>query len=152
MNFRNQEEIGEARVATLLYLPQMVKLYEGALIELGVAIVEKFYNKTDDGFFDPGYVVESGGRRFELQLGNAFKEFLTIDREEDPLRFDWKITDPDQAVDKLAGILAGRVELARAFIESETPEELKKRVEELGNQFQKVRFWRIDESQKGGGL
>jgi hypothetical protein len=148
MNFGNQEEIGEARVATLLYLPQMVKLYEGALIELGVAIVEKFYNKTDDGFFDPGLVVESGGRRFELQLGNAFKEFLTIDREEDPLRFDWKITDPDQAADKLAGILAGRVELARAFIESETPAELKKRVEKLGNQFQKIRFWRIDHAQE----
>jgi hypothetical protein len=152
VNFRTQEEIGEARVATLLYLPQMLNLYEQALMELGVTIVEKFHYKTDDGFFDPGYVVESGGRRFELQLGNAFKEFLSIDREEDPLRFDWKITDPEQAADKLAGILAGRVELARAFIESETPEELKKRVEELGNQFQKIRFWRIDESQKGGGL
>ena len=152
MNFRNQEEIGESRVATILYLPQMLKLYEQALLELGVRIVEKFHYKTDDGFFDPGYVVESNGRRFELQLGNAFKEFLSIDREENPLRFDWKINDPDQAADKLAGILAGRVELAKAFIECKTPEEWKKRVEELGKQFQKIRFWQIDESEKGGGL
>ena len=151
MNFKTQEEIGEARVATILYLPQMLKLYEQALKELGVTIVEKFHYKTDDGFFSPGYVVESGDRRFELQLGNAFKEFLSIDREEKPLRFDWKINDPDQAADKLAGILAGRVEVARAFIECKTPEEWDKRVKELGKQFQKVRFWRIDQTQKGGG-
>lgn len=151
MNFRTQEEIGEARVATILYLPQMLKLYEEALRKLSVKIIEKFHYKTDDGFFDPGFVVESGGRKFELRLGNAFKEFLSIDREEKPLRFDWKINDPDHAADKLAGILAGRVELAKAFIECKTPEELKKRVEELGKQFQKVRFWRIDQTQEGGG-
>jgi hypothetical protein len=152
VKFRNQEEIGEARVATLLYLPQMLSLYEEALKELGVRIVEKFHYKTEDGFIDPGFLIESDGRRFELQLGNAFKEFLSIDREESPMRFDWRINDPDQAADKLAGILAGRVELARAFIECETPEEIKKRVEALGKQFQKVRFWRIDQTQKGGGV
>jgi len=148
VNFRNQEEIGEARVATLLYLPQMLKLYEETLEKLGVRIIDKFHYKTDDGFFDPGYVVESDGRRFELRLGNAFKEFLSIDREEDPLRFDWKTNDPDHAAEKMAGILAGRVELAKAFIECKTPEEWEKRVEELGKQFQKIRFWHIDQTQE----
>ena len=150
MNFRNQEEIGEARVATLLYLPQMLKLYEQALKELGLTILEKFHYKTADGFFDPGYVVESGGRKFELHLGNAFKEFLSVDREENPLRFDWDIKDPDRADDKLAGILAGRVEVVRAFIECKTLEEWQKRLDKLGKQFQKIRFWHIDKTQKGG--
>jgi len=151
MEFRNSEERREAEIAILTYLPQMVLLYEQGLKELGAKIVKKYVYRDKSGEVDPAYLIEAGSNKFEFRLGNALNEFLSVDREEKPMQFDYRINDPKLAQAKLTRIINGRLAIARAFIECKTPEELKKRLEGMSKHFERLRYWSIDEPQKKGG-
>ncbi|MFH1549995.1 MAG: hypothetical protein ABIH04_05490 [Planctomycetota bacterium] len=151
MKFRNAKEAREAEVAIVLYLTPMVKMFEEGLRTMRVKILRKYLYQDDKGGVDPAYLLEGGSQKFEFRLGNALLEFISIDREEKPLRFDFQINDSSQAEEKLIRIIAGRLEIARAFVECESQDELKKRLEGMANHFEKVRFWSFDDPKKGDG-
>jgi hypothetical protein len=145
MKFRNKEEWQEAMIATAIYLPEMIRLYEDGLKLLGAKILKKYAYRSKDGDVDPAYLIQAQNKQFEFRLGNAMKEFVSVDREEKPMRFDYKINDPEQARAKLARIIGGRLEIARAMIEAKTPEELKQRLQEMSHRFERIRVWSYDE-------
>jgi hypothetical protein len=150
MELRSKEEWKEAMIATALYLPEIVWQFEAGLKALGATVLKKYVYRDKSGEVDPACLIQAQNNKFEFRLGNALREFLSIDREEKPLRFDHRLKDPAQAREKLTRIIVGRLEIARAFAECNTPEELKKRLEEMAKHFEKVRFWSIDEPQKEG--
>ena len=153
LEFRNKEETKEAEVALLIYLPQMLWQFEKGLKMIGATILKKLAHHYEDGGIELGYLLVAGDNRFDFRLGNALKELLSIDRDEQPMRFDFKLKDMDKGMAKLETILVGRLELLRAMIESKDKEEFKRRMEELGRYFDKIRFWYSDEDEEeGGGL
>ena len=138
-------------LAVLLHLPEFVRRFESGIRALGANITRKKTIQYAGGGIDPTCLVSAGDARFEFRLGNALKEFLSVDREETPLRFDYGLQDPVYAEEKLACIVTGRLELARVMIESKTPEELKQRLEAIAGGFEKVRFWFSEEPEQKGG-
>jgi len=145
MKFRSKDEWKEAMIYTAVYLPEMIRLYEDGLRLLGARVIRKYIYKSRDGEVDPAYLITGAAKQFEFRLGNAMKEFVSVDREEKPMRFDYKINDPEQAKAKLARIIGGRIEIARAMIEAKNPEELKQRLQGLSHRFERIRVWSYDE-------
>ena len=150
LEFGNKEETREAEVALLIYLPQMLYRFEKGLKLAGARILKKVAHHYEDGGIELGYLVAAGENRFDFRLGNALKELLSIDRDDKPMRFDFKLKDMEQGMEKLERIVVGRLELVRVMIESKTREEMKKRLEEISRFFDKMRFWYSDEPGEGG--
>ena len=151
LEFRNKEETKEAEVALLIYLPQMLYRFEKGLKLLGTRIVKKLAHHYDDGGIELGYLLVAGDNRFDFRLGNALKELLSIDRDEQPMRFDFDLKDIERGMEKLERIVVGRLELLRTMLESKDKEEFKQRMEGLGRYFDRMRFWYSDEEEEKGG-
>jgi len=94
MKFRSREEFKETMVATVLYLPEMIRLYEDGLQLLGAKVLKKYVYRSKDGEIAPAYLIEYAGKQFNLRLGNAMKEILSVDRKEKPLHFGYRIDNP----------------------------------------------------------
>lgn len=152
MKFRSKEEFKEAMIALVLYLPDMIRLYEDGLRLLGARVLRKYIYRSRDGDAEPALLVQGAGmgEKFEFRLGLAIEEFLSVDRDEKPLRFDENINNPQRARAKLTRIMVGRLALARAAMEAKTPEELKQRLQGLSHRFERIRLWRYDEPKEKG--
>ena len=151
LEFQNKEETKEAEAALLIYLPQMLWQFEKGLKMIGATILKKLAHHYDDGGIELGYLLVAGDNRFDFRLGNALKELLSIDRDEQPMRFDYQLKDMDAGMQKLENIVVGRLELLRTMIESKDKEEFKRRMEGLGRYFDRMRFWYEDEEEEKGG-
>ena len=104
-----------------------------------------------DSTVDPVLHLRSRGEwTLQLRLGNSLEEFLTIDRDEKPVRLDVRLFDDAHAERKLASIVEGRLALVRALVESRSPAEFKRKMEELAPGFEHVRLWTYDDGKKEG--
>ena len=79
----------------------------------------------------------------QLGLRNALEEFLAVDREENPPRFDMRLLDEKRAEAKLAEIVDGRLAIVRAMPTSRTPKEFRRKVEKIAPAFEYVRIWHV---------
>ena len=152
MKFASEKEMLFAAATVVRWLPEFMRRAENGVRELGLTIVERFMRNYADGAVEP--VMRLRRQRdleadwtFEFGLRNALEEFLTLDREEDPVRVDPRLLDETFAERKLASIIEGRLAILRAFSESRDPAEFKLKMEQLAGRFEHVRLWEYE----GGG-
>ena len=154
MNFRSKEDMLFAGAAVLRWLPDLLLRAEAGVEELGLEIVKKVIENYPDGTVEPVLVLRPGRKRgpwsFELRLRNALEEFLTVDRDEDPVRVDPRLLDETFAEEKLASIIEGRLAMVRALSESRDPAEFKRKMEKLAPRFEHIRLWHYDDEKKEG--
>jgi len=154
VNFRSKEDMLFAGAAVLRWLPDLLLRAEAGVKELGLEIVRKVMENYPDGTVEPVLVLKPGRKKgpwsFELRLRNALEEFLTVDRDEDPVRVDPRLLDESFAEEKLAGIVEGRLAMVRALSESRDPAEFKLKMEQLASRFEHVRLWEYEDGKKEG--
>ena len=150
MKFASDQELLLALTVTSRWLTEFIRRVETGVRELGLTVVEKSIRNYPDGAVEP--VLRLKPRRgvksdwtFELGLRNALEEFLTIDREEDPVRVDARLLDEAFAESKLASIVEGRLALVRALTESRSPAEFRRKMEELASDFEHIRIWEYED-------
>ena len=148
MNFRSKEDMLFAGAVVLRWLPELLTRAETGVKELGLRIVRKVIEDYPDGTVEPVLILRPGRKRgpwsFELRLRNALEEFLTVDRDDDPVRADPRLLDESYAEEKLASIIEGRLAIVRALTESRDPAEFKRKMEDLAGRFEHVRLWQYD--------
>ncbi len=154
MNFRSKEDMLFAGAVVLRWLPELLIRAETGVKGLGLRIVKKVIENYPDGTVEPVLVLKPGRKKgpwsFELRLRNALEEFLTVDRDEDPVRVDPRLLDESFAEEKLASIIEGRLAMVRALSESRDPAEFKRKMEQLASRFEHVRLWEYEDKQKEG--
>ncbi len=143
-----------AGVIVVRWLPELLLRAEAGVKKLGLKIVRKVMENYPDGTVEPVLVLRPGRKRgpwsFELRLRNALEEFLTVDRDEDPVRVDPRLLDESFAEEKLASIIEGRLAMVRALSESRDPAEFKRKMEQLASRFEHVRLWEYEGGKKEG--
>jgi hypothetical protein len=139
--FASPDETTRAMPLTARYLPTMLKLFEIGLEATGFRIVARSHYVDGAGVSIP--VVEAEGRRGRmcLELRNAFDDFITIDREAEPVRLDTRLEDPDYAREKMLGIVRDRLALVVAIDHDELGDA---ELDAVARRFEWVRITRID--------
>jgi hypothetical protein len=93
---RNQEEITKINHFISMILPGIVQSVKTFLQSAGLNVEEK------GSGLDTVFSIKSGKKEADFYLHNLLVEIATVDRDEEPLRFDEKLRDFDYFVAKAA--------------------------------------------------
>ena len=153
MSFKTKGETMAAMAVTVKWLERLIRRFEEGIVAQGLVIEKKAILRHEDGDVEPVLKVKVPGDAWsiELRLGNTLAEFLTLDREEVPLRFDPRLLDDTFAEKKLNDLVKSRLEIARMLATSHSPKEVRGEMEELGKHYAKLRMWEVLDDEKHGG-
>ena len=142
MKFSGKAETVAAMVVTVRWLPELVRRVEKGVKALGAKIEKKAMLRFEDGTVCPTLFVRGKrGWHLELRLQNAFADFLTLDRDETPVRLDLRLLDPEFAEKKLGEVVESRLTMVRAFNRSRRAGDVAKHIQELGGGQGTFRIW-----------
>lgn len=150
LQFQTQGEQLAAMLVTTKWLPELVRRFEKGLGNLGLEIERKEIRKYEDDNVEPVYTVKTPRRGWtiELRLGNTLAEFLTLDRDAKPIRFDPRLLDDDFAGRKLDDLVKSRLDIAWALATSKSPKEVRRKVERIGKNMARLRMWEMLDDEK----
>ncbi len=124
------------------WLGPFLSLFEKGVQKLGFVIVKKFSYIDDDGRVDTGLVLQKNHRKTRLWLRNALDDFIYVDREENPVRIDPALFDKKSGNQKLRELIKDRLELLRIVSECRSINEVRKRVVDLDDKFERIKIFR----------
>jgi hypothetical protein len=143
----NSEEKTAATLVLIRWLPVLATRFEAGVRGMGFEVVAKTVERYEGGVVNPVLTLcqADGDWTVKLSLRNALEEFLFRDRDEKPMRFDARLLDDAYAEKKLAGIIEGRLALAKTFTDCRSVQEVQARMENLAPRFERMRIWKFDE-------
>ena len=98
---------------------------------------------------DLTFSVTSGKVTANFFLHNLFLEIATIDRDEEPLRFDDKLLDFDYFVSKTAHLIESKLKLLLHLLETEDVEAALRKIQADSSGYERVRIWRRESGEEG---
>ena len=150
MKFASGTETLAAAVVVTRWLPELVGRIESGVRALGIVIVKKVMGNQPDGTVDPVLLLRGRrGWQLELHLRNALDDFLTLDRDEEPVRLDPRLFDKEFAETKLGEVVESRLVMLRAINESRRAGEVAERIEKLAPKHGRLRIWEYEDDSSG---
>jgi len=89
-------------------------------------------------------LIKSGKKKIKFFLHNLFLEIATVDRDDDPLRFDERLREFDFFLAKMTRIARNKLKILFHLL---LEEDVDAAIENIGRdekQFERVRIWRFD--------
>lgn len=150
MDFRSPIETSLAIAATTKWFGTLISRAEKGILDMGLIIEKKEIWKYEVGGVEPVLTIRRPNSRFSIKLffGNTLMEFLSLDRDDRPLRFDIRITDDVQAEKKLNDLVKSRLVIADILATSSSPEEVREKIGKVGKDFAKLRMWEMLDATK----
>jgi hypothetical protein len=145
VKFSSDAETLAAMVVTTRWLPELVRRVEKGVKSLGAKIEKKAMLRFDDGTVCPALFLRGKrGWRLELRLRNAMEDFLTLDRDEKPVRLDPRLLDPEFAEKKMGDVVESRLAMVRALNETRKVGEVAGKIQKLGGKYGTYRIWEFE--------
>jgi len=94
---------------------------------------------------DLSLLIKSGKKKIKFFLHNLFMEIATIDRDDDPLRFDERLRDFNFFLAKMTRLAQNKLKILFHLL---LEEDVDAAIEDIGRdakQFERVRIWRFDQ-------
>ena len=149
-DFPTEGEVIAAMAVTTRWLKELITRFEQGIKDLGLEIESRHILKHPDGDAEPVFVVRTPrpGWTIELRLGNTLAEFLTLDRDARPVRFDPRLLDDEYASQKLDELVKSRLEIAKALATSKSNKEVRRKMERIGKNMARLRMWEMLDDEK----
>ena len=142
MEFSNKAETLAAMLVTARWLPELVRRTEAGVAAVGLTIEKRRSARYEDGTVEPVLVLKGQhGWELELHLRNAFEDFLLQDREARLRRLGPQLFDERYAEEKLADVIAGRLDIVRSIAASASAREARRKIENTARRFEWLRVW-----------
>lgn len=90
------------------------------------------------------FVIKFGEKQVEFHLHNLLLEITTIDRDEQPLRFDEKLTDIVHFMTKTIRITEDKLKILTTVLSEENPEAAIAKIRKESNRYERINFWTVD--------
>jgi len=94
--------------------------------------------------------ISTGHGEVRFFLRNLFLEIATLDRDEEPLRFDQDLLDFGYFLSKTADLIRSKLKLLLHLLETESVEEACKKIQADSAGYERVRIWRRLECERQG--
>ena len=140
---QSQEEIIKINQFLSAILPIIVRAVKTFLRSVGLEVEEKGCG------LDIVFSIKSGEKQADFLLHNLLLEIATIDRDEEPLRFDERLVDFDYFLAKTARLTQSKLNILGHFLTEENPESAIEKITKEVNHYERIRIWRLDQKESG---
>ena len=135
---QNQKEIAKINHFIYVMLPIVVAYVKMLLQSAGLDL------KEEGQGFDLVFSIKSGEKEAKFYLHNLLLEIATIDRDEEPLRFDEKLRDFDLFLAKTAHIVQSKLAVLSHLLGQEDVDAAIENISQNAEQYERIRIWRLD--------
>jgi hypothetical protein len=121
-----------------IVLPLVVDVTKRILQSLDFQVTEKGRG------LDTVFTVKAAEKEAEFHLHNLFLEIATIERDEEPLRFDEKLRDFDYFLAKMARTLESKLRVLFHLFGEENVDMAIENIARDSKQYERIRIWKFD--------
>jgi len=100
---------------------------------------------------DTAFCIRSGGKEAKFFMYNLLLEIATIDRDEEPLRFDGRLCDFEYFLAKMTRLLHGKLWILLQILREEDMEAAIQNLSRNARQHERIRIWRFDDKRPASG-
>jgi hypothetical protein len=140
---QNQVEIAKINHFLARVSPVIVEITRGILQALGCEV------KEEGSGLDLAFSIKSGQKELKFYLRNLLLEIVTIDRDEEPLRFDEGLRDFDYFMAKMAHAINSKLWVLFEVLKEDDLEAAIENVCKEAENYERIRIWRFDEKSDG---
>ena len=135
---QNQKEITRINSFLTLVLPAVVDVTKRILQSLDFQVIEKGQG------LDKVFSIKAAEKEAEFHLHNLFLEIATVDRDEEPLRFDEKLQDFDYFMNKMIRNVESKLRILFHLFGEEDVEKAIENITKDAKLYDRIRILRID--------
>lgn len=138
---QNQNEVTKINHFLSAILPIVVRSVKTFLQSAGLDVEEKGRG------FDIVFHIKSGEKEADFFLHNLLMEIATVDRDEQPLRFDENLRDFDFFLTKTMRLTQSKLRiLFRLLLEKDVDVAIDS-ITKDAKQYERIRIWRLDQKE-----
>jgi len=121
-----------------------------AVTPIVVDIVQAILKSTDwqierkGKALDTWFSIKAGDKETVFYLHNLLLEIATIDRDQNPLRFDERLRDFDCFVEKTIRLTESKLKILFQLFGQDDIDKAIKNIEQSANQYERIRILRFD--------
>ena len=105
-----------------------------------------FETKKEGSGLDTSLDVSKENRQARMYLQNLFLEIATIDRDEQPLRFDERLKDFDFFLEKTTNLTASKLKVLFHLFAEEDMNTVIENISREAKNYQRIRIWQFDQN------
>ena len=140
-----QEQIETAKINRFLAEvgPIVVGITRAILQALGCEV------KEQGSGLELVFSVKSGGKTLKFYVQNLLLEIVTVDRDQEPLRFDEGLTDFDYFLAKMAHAISSKLRVVFEVLKQDDLEAAVENICKDAKNYERIRIWRFDQNKDG---
>ena len=136
---QNHEEMIKINCFLSIALPIVAGVVRTILQSLGWDV------KEEGKGLDLAFYIKSGEKEIKFFLHNLFMEIATIDRDEEPLKFDERLRDFDFFLAKTASLTESKLNVLFHLLGEEDAYAAIEHISRDAKQYEQIRIWRFDQ-------
>jgi hypothetical protein len=136
---KNQKEIAKISCFLDMALPIVVETVRTSLQSHGCKVKQEGYG------LDLAFSIKSGEKKSKFFLQNLLLEIATVDRDEEPLRFDEKLTDFEHFRTKTARLTESKLKVLFNLLKAEDVDAAVENIARDTKRHERIRIWRFDQ-------
>lgn len=105
--------------------------------------------KDEGSGLDLAFSIKSGEKTLKFYPRNLLLEIATIDRDEEPLRFDEELKDFDYFLAKMARAINSKLRVVFEVLKEDDLETAMESICKDAKDYERIRIWRFDENSGG---
>ncbi len=137
---QNHNEITKINAFLSLVTPMVAGVVRTILETLDFQVIEK------GQMFELIFSIKKGEKQAEFYLQNLLLEIATVDRDENPLRFDMKLRDFDYFLAKTCRLIPSKLNVLFHLFGKEDVDEAIDNIARDAKQYQRIRIWKFDQN------
>jgi hypothetical protein len=136
---QNQKEIAKINHFLSLVLPIVVDVARTILQSFDWQVKEEGHG------LDLAFSIKSGEKEIKFFMYNLLMEIATIDRDEDPPRFDENLRDFDFFLAKTVRLTQSKLQVLFQLLKEENVDVAIENITQDAKQYERIRIWRFDQ-------
>lgn len=94
---------------------------------------------------DSAFAIKFGEKEIKFFMHNLLLEIATVDRDENPLKFDEKLHDAGYFLTKTTRLVGGRLWILLQLVSQDDVEAAIEKLSRKAGQYERIRIWRFDD-------
>ena len=122
--------------------PMVVRSVKSQLQSTGMQVTQKGRG------LGAAFSIKKNGREAKMYLQNLLLEIATVDRDQQPLRFDENLRDFDFFLAKTARLVESKLKVLFHLFTEEDVDTAIENIAKNGKQYERIRIWQIDQKKQ----
>ena len=135
---QSQIEIDKINRFLTVVTPSIVKSLKASLESAGLQVTEQLLGN------DPALSIKKGKLEIKFFLMNLLLEIATVDRDEEPMRFDDRLRDFKYYTNKMLSTVHGKLKILSAVLSQDDLSKIAQDLDKFAHEFERIRVITID--------